>query len=141
VETCTDLPFVSLGTGSGRHKGQPARRIRAGRRHGLYRSITSQIRQAKERRPSSLSAAPAGRVIQVANCTTLPSSDSLRHEGSAFALELPVGGAATVRDRNVGLSMLVVQTLYQANSVKIVRPTMLTRICIQIALLISIKTK
>jgi hypothetical protein len=32
--------------------------------------------------------------------------------------------------------MLVIQTLYQAMSVKIVRPTMLTRICIQIALLI-----
>src|SRR5262249_4558644 len=46
-----------------------------------------------------------------------------------------------VRGRNGGLSMLVVQTLYQAKSVKIVRPAMLTRICIQIASLISIRTK
>ena len=79
--------------------------------------------------------------MRVANSATLPSSDSFCHEGSGFALELPVDGDATVGDRSVGLSMLVVQTLYQAKSVKIASPTMLTRICIQIASLISIRTK
>ena len=82
-------------------------------------------------------AALAGRPMHVAN----NASASFRHEGSGFALEPPLGGGAPVGDRSAGLSMLVVQTLYQAKSVKIVRPAMLTRICIQIALLISIRTK
>jgi hypothetical protein len=43
--------------------------------------------------------------------------------------------------RNVGLSMGVVQFLDQAQRVKIAIPKMLTRICIEIALVVSNRTK
>jgi hypothetical protein len=62
-------------------------------------------------------------------------------DGSAFAVELPGGGDANVSGRFVGLSKLVVQFLYQARRVKIVSPNTLTRICIQIASVVSIRMK
>jgi hypothetical protein len=61
--------------------------------------------------------------------------------GKSDHVEADFGDDANVGGRDIGLSRLVIQTLYQASSVKIVMPATLTKICIQIALLISIKMK
>ena len=70
-----------------------------------------------------------------------PSGLGLCHDGSAFAVELPVCGDSNVSGRFAGLSKLAVQFLYQARRLKIVSPNTLTRICIQIASVVSIRTK
>lgn len=65
----------------------------------------------------------------------------LGHDGTrTVAFELP-GGGATVSGRGSGLSIRVDQVLYQARKVKIAIPTTLTRICIQIASVVSYITK
>jgi hypothetical protein len=59
------------------------------------------------------------------------------HDGAGtLVFELP-GGGANVSGRGIGLSTRADQVLYQARRVKIVIPTTLTRICTQIALLVS----
>ena len=64
------------------------------------------------------------------------------HDGArTVAFELPGGGDVSVSGRTAGLSKRVVQVLYQARRVKIVSPEMLTRICIQIALVVSYRMK
>jgi len=74
--------------------------------------------------------------------SAIASGLALYHYGaSPVTLELPGAGGANASGGDLGLSMRVVQFLYHARSVKIAIPTILTRICIQIALVVSIKTK
>lgn len=61
----------------------------------------------------------------------------LGHVGArTVAFELP-GGGANVSGRGSGLSIRADQVLYHASKVKIAIPTTLTRICIQIASVVS----
>lgn len=70
--------------------------------------------------------------------SALASSDRPAH---LFALELQGCGDANASGHKTGLSKLVVHDLYQAKRHKIAIPKTLTKICIQIALVVSTRTK